>query len=211
MLLLTTLLTVIGLVMMFSAGYSHGLYLHGSGFFYIKKQAIFAAFGFIAMLVISYIPYKIYHRCAWLLFVGSYGLLAMTLTMQPINNAKRWIIFGGFSFQPSEMVKFTIVLLFAHLISMQPEKMEQFGLGFFRFFMILGAVAAVMMMQPHLSGTLLIMAIGCIVLFVGGCKIRFFLLGGGIAAPVLAAVVFTVPRFRYAVERILTNVGGGDI
>ena len=94
---------------------------------------------------------------------------------------------------------------------MQPEKMEQFGLGFFRFFMILGAVAAVMMMQPHLSGTLLIMAIGCIVLFVGGCKIRFFLLGGIIATPVLAAVVFTVPRFRYAVERILTNVGGGDI
>lgn len=211
MLLLTTLLTVIGLVMMFSAGYSHGLYLHGSGFFYIKKQAIFAAFGFIAMLVISYIPYKIYHRFAWLLFLGSYGLLAMTLTMQPINNAKRWIIFGGFSFQPSEMVKFTIVLLFAHLISMQPEKMEQFGLGFFRFFMILGAVAAVMMMQPHLSGTLLIMAIGCIVLFVGGCKIRFFLLGGIIATPVLAAVVFTVPRFRYAVERILTNVGAGDI
>ena len=211
MLLYTTLLVVIGLVMMFSAGYSHGLYLHGSGFYYIKKQLIFAVIGFFAMLLISFIPYQIYHKFAWILFLGSYAMLVMTLAMPPINNAKRWIVFGSFSFQPSETVKFTIVLLFSHLISMLPEKMGEFTYGFLRFYLILGAVAVVMMMQPHISGTVLIISIGFIVMFVGGCKLRFFVLGGLISIPPLVAVVFTVPRFFYAVERILTNVSGGDI
>ena len=130
--------------------------------------------------------------------------------MPPINNARRWIIIGGFSFQPSEMVKFTIVLLFAHLISVAPEKMDNFNYGFLRFLIILGLVFIITLLQPHLSGTLLIFGIGMAVLFIAGVKIRYFLAGGAMALPVLALIVLTSSKYRYALERILTNTQGGD-
>ena len=210
MLLVTTILTVVGLIMMFSAGFSHALYLKGDGFYYIKRQAIFAVLGFIAMLIISHVPYRIYHYFAWIFFLISYILLAATLAMPAINNAKRWIIIGGFTFQPSEMVKFTIVLLFAHLISVAPEKMDNFNLGFLRFMIILGMVFFITLLQPHLSGTILIFAIGMSVLFIAGVKIRYFFAGAAMALPVLALIVLTSDRYRYAIERILTNTQGGD-
>ncbi len=210
MLLVTTILTVVGLIMMFSAGFSHALYLKGDGFYYIKRQLVFAVLGFIGMIIISYIPYRIYHHFAWIFFLISYILLAATLAMPPINNARRWIIIGGFSFQPSEMVKFTIVLLFAHLISVAPEKMDNFNYGFLRFLIILGLVFIITLLQPHLSGTLLIFGIGMAVLFIAGVKIRYFLAGGAMALPVLALIVLTSEKYRYALERILTNTQGGD-
>ena len=208
--LVTTILTVVGLIMMFSAGFSHALYLKGDGFYYIKRQAIFAVMGFIAMLIISHIPYRIYHHFAWIFFLISYILLAATLAMPPINNAKRWIIIGGFTFQPSEMIKFTIVLLFAHLISVAPEKIDSFNLGFLRFMIILGAVFFITLLQPHLSGTILIFAIGMSVLFIAGVKIRYFLAGAAMSLPILALIVLTSDKYRYALERILTNTQGGD-
>ena len=210
LLLVTTILTVVGLIMMFSAGFSHALYMKGDGFYYIKRQVIYAVLGFIGMLIISRIPYKIYHYFAWIFFLASYILLAITLAMPPINNAKRWIIIGGFTFQPSELIKFTIVILFAHLISIAPEKMDNFNLGFMRFMIIMGLVFIITLLQPHLSGTLLIFGIGMAILFIAGVKIRFFLAGGAMALPVLALIVLTSDRYRYALERILTNTQGGD-
>ncbi|MDO5138794.1 MAG: putative peptidoglycan glycosyltransferase FtsW [Oscillospiraceae bacterium] len=210
LLLVTTILTVVGLIMMFSAGFSHALYLKGDGFYYIKRQAIFAVMGFIAMLIISHISYRIYHHFAWIFFLISYILLAATLAMPPINNARRWIIIGGFTFQPSEMIKFTIVLLFAHLISVAPEKMDSFNLGFLRFLIILGMVFFITLLQPHLSGTILIFAIGMAVLFIAGVKIRYFFAGAAMSLPILALIVLTSDKYRYALERILTNTQGGD-
>lgn len=211
LLLLTTILTIVGLVMMFSAGFSHALYMKGDGFYYIKRQAVFAIAGFIGMIIISYIPYHVLHHFAWIFFLVSYVLLVITLAMPPINNAKRWIIIGGFTFQPSELVKFTIVLLFSHLISVKPEHMEDFKYGFIRFLIILGLVFAVTLNQPHLSGTILIFLIGMSVLFFGGCKLRFFFAGGAMVIPAIALLVMTSERYRYAIERILTNTQGGDV
>ena len=210
LLLVTTILTVVGLIMMFSAGFSHALYLKGDGFYYIKRQAVFAVLGFIGMLIISRIPYRIYHHFAWIFFLISYILLAATLAMPAINNAKRWIIIGGFTFQPSELVKFTIVLLFAHLISVAPEKMDTFNYGFLRFLIILGLVFAITLSQPHLSGTVLIFGIGMSVLFIAGVKIRYFFAGAAMSLPLLALLVLTSEKYRYALERILTNTQGGD-
>ena len=210
LLLVTTILTVVGLIMMFSAGFSHALYLKGDGFYYIKRQAVFAVLGFIGMLIISHIPYRIYHHFAWIFFLGSYILLAATLAMPAINNAKRWIIIGGFTFQPSELVKFTIVLLFAHLISVAPEKMDTFNYGFLRFLIILGLVFIITLSQPHLSGTVLIFAIGMAVLFIAGIKIRYFFAGAAMSLPLLGLLVLTSEKYRYALERILTNTQGGD-
>ena len=91
MLILTLVLVVVGLLMMFSASYANALYYKNDAFYYIKKQARFALVGVIMMIIISYIPYTILHKFAGLIYIGSLGMLVVTLTMPAINDAKRWI------------------------------------------------------------------------------------------------------------------------
>ena len=211
MLVYITLLVVVGLLMMFSASYANAYFYKGSGSYYIERQAIFAVFGFVAMLIISFIPYTILHRFAWLFFLASWVLLFLTLFMEPINGARRWIIIANsFTLQPSELVKFAVILLFAHLIARQPDKLDQFNLGFFRFALILASIALVTLNQTHVSGTILIFGIGAIVMFAGGVRLRYFLYGGAMAIPILTFLIFTVEKFKYALQRVLTNVNGGE-
>ncbi|MBQ4094650.1 MAG: FtsW/RodA/SpoVE family cell cycle protein, partial [Oscillospiraceae bacterium] len=113
MLTVTLILVVVGLVMMWSASYANALYYKNDGFYYIKKQALFAAAGVFCMMAISYVPYRILHRFAWLGYFVSVVMLFFTLFMPEINGSKRWLVFGSFTFQPSELAKFTIILLFA--------------------------------------------------------------------------------------------------
>ena len=209
MLWLTVLLTLVGLVCMFSASYANAIYYEGDGFYYIKKQAFFAAMGFVAMMVISYIPYKWLHKLAWPVFLLGYALLWATLLFPPTNNSRRWIYVGGFSFQPSEAMKFCIILLFAHLISMHPEKMDTFAIGFCRYGVYLVLVCIPMVLQPHISGTVLILLIGFAVMWCGGTKFKHFLIGGAVGLGAATPLLLFVPKFKYALQRI-TSMGGGD-
>ncbi len=209
MLWLTILLTVVGLVCMFSASYANAIYYEGDGFYYIKKQAFFAAAGFIAMFIISYFPYKWLHKLAWPVFLVGYALLWATLLFPPTNNSRRWIYLGGFSFQPSELMKFCVILLFAHLISMHPGKMDTFAIGIGRYGFYLLMIAVPMMLQPHVSGMILILLIGFAVMWCGGTRFTHFLIAGGLAAAAATPLLLFVDKFKYALQRI-TSMGGGD-
>ncbi len=210
MLWLTVLLMVVGLVCMFSASYANAIYYEGDGFYYIKKQAFFAAAGFIAMMIISYIPYTFLHKLAWPAFLGTYALLWMTLLFEPTNNSRRWIYVAGFSLQPSELMKFCVILLFAHIISIHPEKMDTFAIGICRYGFYLALIAVPMMLQPHVSGMILIVLIGFAVMWCGGTRFIHFLIAGGLAAAAAAPLLLFVDKFKYALQRI-TSMGGGDI
>ncbi len=209
MLILVIVLVLIGLVMMFSASYANAIYYKNDGFYYIKKQAKFAAVGLVMMIIISYIPYTILHKFAGLIYLGSLGLLVVTLTMPPINDAKRWIIFGGFTFQPSEAMKFAIIILFAHLISIRSSRLESFWKGFVPMMVLLVLPAAVMIKQPHISGTIQLIIFGSVVLLIGGAKILHFLISGTAGASALASLIMFLPQFEYARDRIATLINGG--
>ena len=195
--ILILVLMVMGLVMMFSASYYWGLTKNNDGFYYAKKQIIISVFGIVAMLVISKINYKILSnkKIALPLFIGSFLMLIYT-TFLGIEHggARRWLKIG-IEFQPSEIMKFSIVVLFAYLIANNYNKMKKFKYGVLPFFIILIMVAVVMLLQPHLSGTLLICSIGIIMIFIGGAKISHLLAVGatgllGIGG-IVAALIFT--------------------
>ncbi|MEA5050344.1 MAG: putative lipid II flippase FtsW [Oscillospiraceae bacterium] len=198
----TLVLVVIGLIMMFSASYANAYYMYGDSFHFIKRQAVYAVLGIAAMFFFSNVNYHIYHRLAWPLMIASLVLLVLTLFMPELNGAKRWIIIGGFTFQPSEIVKFAVIVLFAHFASTEPEKMKTFKYGFLRPLAILGVIAVIMLQQPHLSGTILICLVGCVLMFVGGTKARWFGVTAVTVLPLGVAFVYLADKMDYAMQRV---------
>ncbi|HJB58835.1 MAG TPA: FtsW/RodA/SpoVE family cell cycle protein, partial [Candidatus Faecalibacterium faecipullorum] len=178
-LVLVLTLVGFGLVMLFSASYAAALYRRGDPYAYIRPQLLYAAVGLGAMWLASRVDYHIYHRLAWPLLGLSLALLALVLFMPEYNGCKRWLVIPGVgTLQPSEIAKFAVVLTFAHIISLNASRMKRFSVGVLPFALVLGAVAVLMLLEPHLSGTLLILGIGAVLMFVGGTGLKWFALAG---------------------------------
>ena len=209
LLIFILVLLAIGLVMLFSASYANSYYLQGNSYYYISRQAVFAVFGVAAMLLISTFDYHSFHKLAIVIFGVSLFLLVFLLIcryahIESIANwegdATRWLNFGIVSFQPSEIAKFALIVLFAHMISRNLDRMDTFRYGVVPYVAIMGLVAALIFLESHLSATLIILALGAIMMFVGGTKPRWFLIGGVLVAAVLLFVVVT--KGGYQMDRI---------
>ena len=203
-LILLLLLLSYGLIMLFSAGYAVALYRRGDAYTYIRPQLLFAALGVAAMYAASLVDYHIWHRLAWPVLALSLALLTVVLFMPEYNGCKRWIVLPGLgTLQPSEIAKFAVVLVFSHVISLNHDQMKRFSVGVLPFALVLGVVAALMLLEPHLSGTLLILGIGAVLMFVGGTGLKWFVLAGvsGVAA-IGAAVVIMPDLVPYAADRL---------
>ena len=202
-LLILLLLLSYGLIMLFSAGYAVALYRRGDAYTYIRPQLLFAALGVLAMYAASLVDYHVWHRLAWPMLGISLLLLAIVLFMPEYNGCKRWIVLPGLgTLQPSEIAKFSIVLVFSHIISLNHDRMKSFSTGVVPFALILGVVT-VLMLLPHLSGTLLILSIGAVLMFVGGTGLHWFGLAGGLGAAAIAAAVIALPELvPYATDRL---------
>ena len=196
--LIVMILLVMGIIMMFSAGYAWAIAEGETGTFYVRKQLGMAVIGLIGMFFASFfdyhwlrkpfIAYGFYIVCLILLLLCRVGPFT-----DPHNKSYRWVKFPGLpSFQPSELMKLAIILLFAYLISVNYSKMKRFRYGIVPFMLFLGAVVALMMIQPHLSGTLIILAIGVIMMYVGGTKFHHLLILGILGAVAIAAILFVL-------------------
>lgn len=180
---LVLMLTVIGLAMLLSASYPAALHYKNDALFYFKKQAVFALIGFAAMIFISFLDYE------WLRKVGRafllFSLILLVLVLVPSigevrNNARRWISINGFAFQPSEIVKLSVIIAFSASISVKKDKMRRFDSGILPYAATLILIFALMWKEPHLSGAVLIVAVGCALMFVGGIQLRWVFMAMGI-------------------------------
>lgn len=198
------LLLSLGLLMLFSAGYAVALYRRGDAYTYIRPQLLFAALGLAAMYAASLIDYHIWHKLAWPIMGLSLLLLVVVLFMPEYNGCKRWIVLPGLgTLQPSEIAKFAVVLVFSHIISLNHDRMQGFAAGVLPFGILLGLVAVLMLLEPHLSGTLLILSIGAVLMFVGGTGLRWFALAGGLGVGAVFAAVLALPQLvPYAADRL---------
>ena len=176
-LILVLTLVGFGLVMLYSASSAVALYRRGDAWAYVRPQLLYAAMGIGAMWAASRVDYHIYHKLAWPLLALSLVLLVVVLFMPEYNGCKRWLVLPGLgTLQPSEIAKFALVL---------------------------GAVAVLMLLEPHLSGTVLILGIGAVLMFVGGTGLRWFVLAGvGGAGAIGAAIVIMPDLVPYAASRL---------
>ena len=198
--LLVLLLTAIGLVMLLSASFPSAYYetKNNDPTIYFRKQGIFAVMGVAAMFFISKINDQWFRKFAKpLLYVSVVLLILVAIPGIGImrNHARRWLGFPGTSlqFQPSEIAKMAVVLYFSDTISKKKDKMRTTRYGILPYLLILGVLAVLMMLEPHLSGTVLILGTGAALMLVGG--IRWAWVGaavgfvGGVAALMLSGVI----------------------
>lgn len=201
-LVLTLLLTAIGLIMMFSASYARAYSDEGVSTYYFARQAIFAVGGIAAMLAITRLNYHMWRMLAFPMMIVSVFLLLLVLVMGSSGGgATRWIVLAGIRFQPSEIVKFAVIVTFATMISSYREKMETFRYGVAPFAVILGVIVVLLWLEPHLSAIVIICAIGAVMMFLGGTRIRWFAILAAAAAG--AGFVYLTAK-GYALDRVVT-------
>ena len=201
---LVTLLLVlaVGLTMLYSASCVQSLYdtNYVSSTRYLQKQAVCAVIGLIAMFFISRIPADFWLKIAWPLYWGSIALLLLVLLFgQTVNGAKRWINIAGLQFQPSEIAKFTMILLFAKLTRGFGSDAKTFRYGVLGFGAALMGILVPLALERHLSAIMLLGMVAVVMMFVAGSPGKWLLAGAG------AAVVFVivyVSMLGYAGDRI---------
>ena len=159
---------------------------------YVKTQIIGIAAGFVAMLIIALFDYAWVLKFYWVMYVGILGLLVLT-AYSPLGDtsggAQRWIDLGGIRFQPSELAKIVLILFFAQFIMRNRKTLNK--LTTLKVCCVLFGIPAYLILdQPDLSTTLVIVTIFCTLLFVGGLSWRYILTVAGIAIPVLCVFVF---------------------
>ena len=201
-LILILLLLAVGLTMLYSASYAQSEYDTGydSSTRYLQKQAVCAAIGLIAMWAFSRIPAALWYRLAWPLYGVSILLLLSVLVIgQEVNGAKRWINIAGIQFQPSEVAKFTMILLFARLTRTFGRRAKQFRYGVLGFGAALLGILVPLALEKHRSAIMLMGMVAVVMMFVAGTHPKWLALG---AAAAVVFVVVYVSFMGYAGDRI---------
>ena len=204
---LLLLLLATGLVCLFSASYAVGYHSHdGNSTYFVVRQGIFAAAGLVAMYFASKIDYHKWVIAALPIFLVSVLLLASIKIVPSIwvtvNEATRWIGIGDvLTFQPSEIAKFGVILLFSTLATViGPDRMKKPHIGILPFAALLGLVSLLLAWEPHISATVIIAGIGLVIIYLAGASFGW-LAGLGITGVTgLVALIFY--KKDYALTRL---------
>lgn len=198
------LLLGIGLVMVLSASSPSALSESGNSYAYFSKQLLFAILGIAAMAFISKIDYRFYKKFYGYAWVVAFILLvAVKLFGKEVNGAKRWIyLTETFSFQPSELVKFLMIIFYAGILVKDRDQLPLYWKGLIKHMLFLAPIILLLLLEPHLSASMVIIGIVCVMMIVAGCKFKHFALTGlGVGVPGLAALIAIEP---YRLKRFVT-------
>ena len=192
----TVLLIVAGLAMVYSASAVVAQARYQSGFTFVGKQAIWAALGVLAMLLLSHIDYTFYKSPLFIytaLSVTTF-LLVLVFFMPGSHNTHRWIRFGNFfTLQPSEIAKPVLVLFLAWFLSTRLDKMSEGKSTLLRAALIPLVFCVLIVRQPDLGTALVLAGVTLLMLFLAGMPWKYLLIGIGAMLPPLAWLIFMVP------------------
>ena len=201
-LILVLLLLAVGLTMLYSASSAQSQYDTGYAIStrYLQKQGVCAIVGLGAMYAFSRIPVGLWHWLAWPMYGASIVLLLLVLAAgQEVNGARRWITIAGIQFQPSEVAKFTMIVLFARLTRRFGPEAKKFRFGVLGFGTALLGILVPLALEKHLSAILLMGMVAVVMMYVAGTNPKWLLAGAA------AAAVFVIVYIRfmgYAGDRV---------
>ena len=201
-LFLTVLLLAVGLTMLYSASSAQSMYDTGYTVAtrYLQKQAFCGIVGLIAMWGFSRIPAHFWYRFALPLYGISIALLLLVLVAgESVNGARRWITIAGIQFQPSEIAKFTLIVLFARLTRGFGSDARKFKQGVLGFGAALLGILIPLALEKHLSAIMLMGMVAVVMMFVAGTHPKWLLMGAGGAA---IFVIIYITFMGYAGDRV---------
>ena len=179
-LILVLVLLMLGLAMLWSASFPQSEFDSGytESTRYLRKQMLCALLGLGAMAVFSRIEAFRWQAFAWQIYaVAIVLLLAVLVVGQSVNGAKRWVSIAGIQFQPSEIAKFAVILVFARLSREYGPRAAEFRYGVLGFSGALLGILVPLALEKHLSAILLIGMVAVVMMFLSGTRMKYLLLG----------------------------------
>lgn len=204
---LVLVLLTVGVVMVLSSSYARAYYdpgniTGGNAAYYFIRQLLFAVIGVGAMLLASRVPMALYRRASFPFLGGVLVLLVLVpFVGVKANGARRWLGVGGLTVQPSELAKLAVILSFSALICRLRGKMRTFRYGILPFGGILVIIVTLLVLEPHFSASIIIIAVGGAMLFLGGVRLGWFAAAFGAVGAALGVLLMFFP---YASGRINT-------
>jgi cell division protein FtsW len=215
-LLLAVVLTCFGVVMVYSSSSIMAAKRYGDGFYFLKRQGLFALIGFAVMVLVMQIDYHRLRRLAVPFFLGCAALLVAVLIPglgSHAGGASRWIRLPGFSVQPAELAKLGLVMYMAHSLSKKGEKIRSLKFGFIPYVVVLACLLFLVLLQPDLGSAITLAAVAMMMLLVAGTRLTYVLSMGILAMPFLYFAVMNVDYRRRRIMAFLnpwedpTNTG----
>ncbi len=195
-------LVVCGIIMMYSASFAYAYYNRdGDSNFFFRNQMIFAVIGLVGMFAVSLYPAVRFKNFNLLVLAISTALLIVVLFLPKVNGVHRWINLGITTFQPSEITKFAVILFGATWADSHADKMHTFKWGVLPFAGVLLLSGALLVLEPHISCTIIILLLGMTMMWVGGTRLFWFAILAGVAVTGVVAVILS-GQIGYSFSRI---------
>ncbi|MBI4040843.1 MAG: putative lipid II flippase FtsW [Deltaproteobacteria bacterium] len=210
LLLITFALVLVGIVMVYSASSIYALQKYQDSYFFLYRQGIYAAIGFVLLTVLLFTDYHSLYRVIYP-FLGL-SLLLMLVTYIPglghkVAGAQRWISLFGFKFQPSEMAKYALIFYLSYSLSKKEGNVKSFIIGFLPHLLVSGVFLMLLLGQPDFGTVIVISYLVFLMLFVAGARLSYIASAILISAPVIWFLIASKP---YRQKRILAFLNPWD-
>ncbi|GAB1394176.1 putative lipid II flippase FtsW [Rhodocyclaceae bacterium] len=198
-------LLLLGLVMVYSASIATAegnAYTGNQPTYYLIRHAVYLAIGLIGGLIAFQVPLRFWQQFAPWLFMAAVVLLIVVLIPgigRSVNGAQRWIGLGPINLQPSELMKFAVVIYAADYVARKLEKMDSFRHGFLPMAGVMLVVGGLLLREPDFGAFVVVVSIAMGILFLGGINGRLFAGLIGLMAVGFAFLIWSSP---YRLERI---------
>ena len=199
------MLLAFGLIMVFSASSPMAHYKDQGAAYYFKRQLMFAVVGVAVMMMTSSFNYKMWYKLYIVFGVVTLGLLfAVPLVGTVAGGAKRWIKVGPVQIQPSEIAKVAVVIVMSRLLTDYGYNIEKYFKGFCLMMLVPAVTAVIVLSEHHLSGAIIIVLAGVVLVFVAGAKLSHIILSGLVVG--VPAAAYAVIKEPYRLVRVLNFV-----
>lgn len=211
----TMILVFLGIVMVFSASYIQSSFKHNDPYFFLKRDLIYATLGFVGMMILSNVDYRLWKKYSTPICVISIVFLLLVLTPLGIeaNGAKRWLGVGGATFQPSDIAKFACVVFTAKLIERRYDKIKSLTKGVLPLLLMPTLIFVLIMLEPNMSTAGTVILVVFVMLFVAGINMKFvgamMLSGVGLFVALVIVEPYRLKRIMSFLDPFQDPLGSG--
>jgi len=201
---ITAILVIVGSIFIYSASSVYAIELFGDAGHYVKRQLFGLAIGIAGIIVVQFIPMRILQRGSPLFFLATIGFTALTLVNRytlHIHGSSRWLSLAGIRFQPSELIKVTLVLYLAYLIDKKNERRSSFIHGYLPILTAVALPCLILLKQPDFGLTVTLSLTALSMLFVANYAMHYILYTALVLAPFALGLVIMRP---YRLQRVLS-------
>ena len=196
-------LVLVGIVMVFSSSAVYALEKYNDSYYFLKRQAVWCLLGTGVLLVVKRMDYRKLQQHTYPIRLATFLLLLAVMFPQvskEVGGARRWLTLGGFSFQPSELAKFTLVLFIAKSLVKRADKLRDFAYGYLPNLVVLGFFFIPILFQPDFGTAVIICMVTFTMLFVAGLRKKFLFLSVLALIPFIASAILSA---EYRTRRII--------